>query len=88
MVPRTYAFRKFLWRQASNLLDAHVETMYAAMFDEVGETTALFPVEIRSDTNCLQAQKRFFLTKMATNCLMIGNFELLVKHPIILRKNL
>ncbi len=50
-IPRN--FRKFLSRQASNLLDAHVETMYAAMFDEVGETTALFPVEIRSDTNCL-----------------------------------
>lgn len=40
---------KFFWRQVSNLLDAHVETLYAAMFDEVDEGTALFPTETRRD---------------------------------------
>jgi hypothetical protein len=40
---------KFLWRQVSNLLDAHVTMLYAAMFDEVDEGTALFPAETRKD---------------------------------------
>ncbi len=40
---------KFLWHQVSNLLNAHVDTLYAAMFDEVDEGTALFPAETRKD---------------------------------------
>jgi hypothetical protein len=40
---------KFLWRQVSNLLNAHVTTLYAAIFDEVDEGTALFPAETRMD---------------------------------------
>jgi len=39
----------FLWRQASNLLTAKVTMLRAAMFDEVDEGTALFPVETRAD---------------------------------------
>lgn len=40
---------KFLWRQVSNLLQSGVDMIYGAMFDEVDEGTALFPVETRSD---------------------------------------
>jgi hypothetical protein len=36
---------KFYWRQISNLLDLKVNMLYAAMFDEVDEGTALFPTE-------------------------------------------
>jgi hypothetical protein len=39
----------FLWHQVSALLAAGVDTLYAAMFDEVDEGTALFPVETRMD---------------------------------------
>ena len=39
----------FLWYQASSLLDARVDMLYAAMFDEVDEGTALFPTEPRKD---------------------------------------
>ncbi|MCY7386801.1 MAG: glycoside hydrolase family 71/99-like protein [Burkholderiales bacterium] len=37
----------FLWRQVSSLLGARVDMLYAAMFDEVDEGTALFPTEPR-----------------------------------------
>lgn len=40
---------RFLWRQVANLLGAGVTTLYAAMFDEVDEGTALFPAETRMD---------------------------------------
>ncbi|SFI17797.1 hypothetical protein SAMN04515618_112126 [Collimonas sp. OK307] len=40
---------KFLWHQVSDLLDLHVDMLYAAMFDEVDEGTALFPAETRQD---------------------------------------
>ena len=40
----------FMWQQISNALDARVETLYAAMFDEVDEGTALFPVEARPES--------------------------------------
>lgn len=39
----------FLWHQVSRLLGARVDTLYAAMFDEVDEGTALFPTEPRED---------------------------------------
>ena len=39
----------FYWRQISGLLAARVDTLYAAMFDEVDEGTALFPTETRED---------------------------------------
>ena len=39
----------FLWRQISSLMDARVEMLFAAMFDEVDEGTALFPTEPRQD---------------------------------------
>ena len=39
----------FLWHQVSSLLNARVDTLYAAMFDEVDEGTALFPTEPRKD---------------------------------------
>ena len=39
----------FLWRQVSALLAARVDLIYAAMFDEVDEGTALFPTETRGD---------------------------------------
>jgi hypothetical protein len=35
----------FLWHQVYDLLGSGVETIYAAMFDEVDEGTALFPIE-------------------------------------------
>jgi hypothetical protein len=35
----------FLWKQASSMTDAGATTLYAAMFDEVDEATALFPTE-------------------------------------------
>lgn len=40
---------QFLWKQVSSLLEVHVDMLYAAMFDEVDEGTALFPVETRAD---------------------------------------
>ena len=39
----------FLWHQVYSLLDAKVDMLYAAMFDEVDEGTALFPTETRED---------------------------------------
>ncbi len=39
----------FLWRQVYNLLGTGIETMYAAMFDEADEGTALFPIAARSE---------------------------------------
>lgn len=39
----------FLWHQVFDLLDAGVEMLYAAMFDEVDEGTAMFPTETRED---------------------------------------
>ena len=39
----------FLWKQASSMMDAGATTLYAAMFDEVDEATALFPTEPRPD---------------------------------------
>ena len=39
----------FLWRQVTGLLGARVETLFAAMFDEVDEGTALFPTEPHPD---------------------------------------
>ena len=39
----------FLWRQVSALLAARVDLIYAAMFDEVDEGTALFPTETSGD---------------------------------------
>jgi len=41
---------RFLWRQVADLLQSHVSSLYVAMFDEVDEGTAIFPVETRSDT--------------------------------------
>lgn len=38
----------FLWKQASSMMDAGATTLYAAMFDEVDEATALFPTEPKS----------------------------------------
>jgi hypothetical protein len=35
---------QFFWSQASGLMAAGVDTLYAAMFDEVDESTALFPM--------------------------------------------
>jgi hypothetical protein len=40
---------RFLWRQVSNLMQSGVDMMYAAMFDEADEGTALFPAETRAD---------------------------------------
>jgi len=34
---------RFLWRQVSNLLGAHVDSLYVAMFDEADEGTAISP---------------------------------------------
>lgn len=39
----------FYWRQISALLATRVDMLYAAMFDEVDEGTALFPTETRED---------------------------------------
>lgn len=39
----------FLWKQASSMTDAGATTLYAAMFDEVDEATALFPTEPKPD---------------------------------------
>jgi hypothetical protein len=35
---------RFYWRQLHNLIGAHVEAIYGAMFDEVDEGTAILPV--------------------------------------------
>lgn len=40
---------RFYWRQISNLLGAHVDMLYGAMFDEADEGTALYPVATRAD---------------------------------------
>lgn len=42
---------KFLWRQVSNLLNAQATMLYLAMFDEVDEGTAVFPVEAHANTH-------------------------------------
>jgi len=39
----------FLFKQASSMMDAGAITLYAAMFDEVDEATALFPTEPKPD---------------------------------------
>jgi len=39
----------FLWHQVVNALDARVNALYGAMFDEVDEGTAMFPTETRAD---------------------------------------
>lgn len=49
----------FLWHQISRLLDARVDMLYAAMFDEVDEGTALFPTEPRSDRLPKEARMTF-----------------------------
>ncbi len=49
----------FLWHQVSSLLNARVDTLYAAMFDEVDEGTALFPTEPRKDRLPKEAQMSF-----------------------------
>jgi hypothetical protein len=70
---------KFFWRQASNLLDAHVETLYAAMFDEVDEATALFPTEPRSEKLPVGA-KMVFLNQ--DGCVLPDNWYLRVTEKI------
>jgi hypothetical protein len=35
---------QFLWQQVRNLLQAHADSIYVAMFDEADEGTAIFPV--------------------------------------------
>ena len=49
----------FLWHQVSSLLAARVDILYAAMFDEVDEGTALFPTEPRADSLPSGAQMSF-----------------------------
>jgi hypothetical protein len=39
----------FLWKQAASMMDSGATTIYAAMFDEVDEATALFPTEPKPD---------------------------------------
>ena len=46
-IPRSCG--NFLWHQVSALLATRVDMLYAAMFDEVDEGTALFPVVARED---------------------------------------
>ncbi|WP_124551357.1 glycoside hydrolase family 71/99-like protein [Burkholderia sp. Bp9015] len=40
---------RFFWRQLVNAIDAGVDATYVAMYDEVDEGTAIFPVETRKD---------------------------------------
>jgi hypothetical protein len=40
---------KFYWKQVQELLDAHVDMLFGAMFDEVNEGTALYKVETNPD---------------------------------------
>jgi hypothetical protein len=40
---------RFLQHQVANLLGSGATSLYAAMFDEVDEATALFPLETRKD---------------------------------------
>lgn len=40
---------RFFWRQFVNAIDAGVDATYVAMYDEVDEGTAIFPVETRKD---------------------------------------
>ena len=49
----------FLWHQISSLLGARVDMLFAAMFDEVDEGTALFPTEPREDKLPKGAQMAF-----------------------------
>ena len=49
----------FLWHQVSSLLAARVDMLYAAMFDEVDEGTALFPTEPRAERLPTGAQMAF-----------------------------
>lgn len=49
----------FLWHQVFNLLDVRVDMLYAAMFDEVDEGTALFPTETREDKLPIRAHMVF-----------------------------
>ena len=49
----------FLWHQISRLLDVRVDMLYAAMFDEVDEGTALFPTEPRSERLPQEARMTF-----------------------------
>ena len=49
----------FYWRQISGLLAARADMLYAAMFDEVDEGTALFPTETREDRMPKDAKMSF-----------------------------
>jgi len=40
---------RFLWRQVSDLLQIHVDSLYVAMFDEADEGTAIMPAATRTD---------------------------------------
>ena len=40
---------RFFWRQISAFLHEDVDALYVAMFDEVGEGTAVFPLETSPD---------------------------------------
>jgi hypothetical protein len=52
---------KFLWHQVYDLLKgAGVKMLYGAMFDEVDECTALFPVEAQKD-NLPEGAKMVYL---------------------------
>lgn len=40
---------RFFWHQLAGISKLHAEGLYVAMFDEVGEGTAIFPIETHSD---------------------------------------
>lgn len=40
---------RFMWRQVANIMETGATTIYAAMFDEADEGTALFSAETRAD---------------------------------------
>jgi hypothetical protein len=76
----------FYWRQISGLLAAGVDTLYAAMFDEVDEGTALFPTETREE-RLPKVAKMAFLNQ--DGCVLADDWYLQVtgKAAHYLRRN-
>ena len=76
----------FLWHQMSSLLRARVDMLFAAMFDEVDEGTALFPTEPRED-NLPKGARMSFLNQ--DGCVLPDDWYLRItgKGAQYLRRN-
>jgi hypothetical protein len=64
---------EFLWRQISNVIDAGVENIYVAMFDEYDESTAIMKA---ADSYLCIPNNQYFLTTSADGTYISSDFYL------------